>query len=254
MIDVELHTQDVPDDQAEAARERIASLDGQAARPITGARLTLRRAMPRGGRPYVADATLLYDGRLLAAHTTGRSPLEAGDLAAERLRRQLRRIRDAEVAQRNEPRVLQAAVAELDTGTRYLPEATLKPPRERQIIPRRPFVDVPLPTLDAIDLLLDLDVEFSLFTHERTNEDVVVHRLPDGRIGLLHPPGSVLADESDLLVTEPSRYSEPLTLETARAEEDVLNHRFLYFTATEDGRGKVLYLRYDGDYGLVEPA
>ena len=34
---------------------------------------------------------------------------------------------------------------------------------------------------------------------------------------------------------------------------DVLNHRFLYFIDAVDGRGKVLYLRHDGDYGLVEP-
>jgi hypothetical protein len=33
----------------------------------------------------------------------------------------------------------------------------------------------------------------------------------------------------------------------------VLNHRFLYFIDAGDGRGKVLYLRHDGDYGLVEP-
>jgi len=35
---------------------------------------------------------------------------------------------------------------------------------------------------------------------------------------------------------------------------DELNHRFLYFVDAYDGRGKVLYLRHDGDYGLVEPA
>jgi hypothetical protein len=35
---------------------------------------------------------------------------------------------------------------------------------------------------------------------------------------------------------------------------DVLNHRFLYFVDAADGRGKVLYLRHDGDYGLVEPS
>jgi hypothetical protein len=38
---------------------------------------------------------------------------------------------------------------------------------------------------------------------------------------------------------------------TARAEMDILNHRFVYFT--DDGRGRVLYLRHDGDYGLVDP-
>ena len=39
----------------------------------------------------------------------------------------------------------------------------------------------------------------------------------------------------------------------ARDEMDVLKHRFLYFIDAVDGRGKVLYLRHDGDYGLVEP-
>jgi hypothetical protein len=33
----------------------------------------------------------------------------------------------------------------------------------------------------------------------------------------------------------------------------VLNHRFLYFIDTADRRGKVIYLRHDGVYGLVEP-
>ena len=54
-------------------------------------------------------------------------------------------------------------------------------------------------------------------------------------------------------MSEKSRYTTPLTLEAARADMDVLNHRFLYFIDVEDGRGKVLYLRYDGDYGLVQP-
>jgi hypothetical protein len=35
---------------------------------------------------------------------------------------------------------------------------------------------------------------------------------------------------------------------------DALNHRFLYFIDAADGRGKVLYLRHDGDYGLAGAA
>ena len=52
---------------------------------------------------------------------------------------------------------------------------------------------------------------------------------------------------------EPSRYPEPISLERARDEMDVLNHRFLYFVDAADGHGKVMYLRHDGNYGLVEP-
>jgi Sigma 54 modulation/S30EA ribosomal protein C terminus len=83
---------------------------------------------------------------------------------------------------------------------------------------------------------------------------VVAYRRDDGRIGRIHPQGSILADEDDVVVAESSRYSEALTLDTARTEMDMLNHRFLYFTDAADRRGKVLYLRHDGDYGLVAPA
>ena len=81
----------------------------------------------------------------------------------------------------------------------------------------------------------------------------MVHRRDDGRIGLLHPPGSPLSGENDIVVPEPSRYDQPIPLAKARDEMDVLGHRFLYFIDAADGRGKVLYLRHDGDYGLVEP-
>jgi hypothetical protein len=42
-------------------------------------------------------------------------------------------------------------------------------------------------------------------------------------------------------------------LQAVRDEMDLVNHRFVYWQDARDGRGKVLYLRHDGDYGLVEP-
>ena len=120
---------------------------------------------------------------------------------------------------------------------------------------RRTYVDVPLATFDAIDELVALEVVFLLFRHVRTDEAVVVHHRDDGRLGLLFPPGSVLADEDDVVVPTPSRYDRPLALAEAREEMDLVDHRFLYFgDADDEGRGKVLYLRRDGDYGLVEAA
>jgi ribosome-associated translation inhibitor RaiA len=255
VIDVEVHARDVPAAEVERARAEIAQLDRYAdPERFQGARLTLRRAHRRGKRPYVADAVVRFDGRPFRAHTTGGTPGEAAEAAAERLRRQVRRLVDSDVALRNEPRVIEKALADLPPLERmHRPEADLKPPDERQIVHRRTYLGVPLSTLEAVNELLDTDLEFFLFAHARTREDVVVHRRDDGRIGLLHPPGSPLADEHDIVVPEPSRYSEPLTLEKARREMDMVNHRFLYFTDAEDGRGKVIYLRHDGDYGLVEP-
>ena len=48
--------------------------------------------------------------------------------------------------------------------------------------------------------------------------------------------------------------SGPTALDDAVAEMGVLNHRFLYFTNADTERGNVIYVRYDGHYGLIEPA
>jgi ribosome-associated translation inhibitor RaiA len=255
-IDIEVTaSKDIPPSEVQAARERLAKLERYTDLPILAARLTLRHPQTHTSRmQYVADASMVVDGRLIAAHATGRSPTAAADEVADRLRRQLTRISDADVALRNEPRVIRKALEDLEHDRDHRPEARLKPPEARQIVRRRTYAEEPEPTYTAIADMLDLDEEFHLFRHARTGEDVVVYRRDDGRIGLIHPPGSALADESDdVVVAEPSRYSEPLSLDTARAEMDMLDHRFLYFIDAADGRGKVLYLRHDGDYGLVEP-
>jgi ribosome-associated translation inhibitor RaiA len=236
--------------QVEAARRHVEALGRYTDVPVA-VRLTLRR----GGRAtYVADASTVFDGRTLAAHASGPSADTAAEEVAARLRRQLRRVVDAEVARRNDPGAIARTLEDLEPGRMHRPEARAKPPEERDIVFRRTYSDHPEATLEAISDLIDLDEEFHLFVHVRTGEDVVVHRRDDDRIGLLHPRGSVLADEADDVVApEPNRYSDPISLDTARSEMDVLDHRFLYFLDAADGRGKVLYLRHDGDYGLVEP-
>jgi hypothetical protein len=255
-MQIEITAEDgVPTGQLHDVRRLVSSLADVTPEPPVGVRLTLRGGPKSGNatpRLYVADASLPYQGRLLAAHAAARTVLEAADAAITRLRRQIRRVRGAEIALRNEPRVIGAALEDLVGDERPRP-ARLKPPEERQIVHRRTFAQEPEPTLTAVADLLDDDEQFHLFVHVRTGEDVVVYWRDDQRIGLLHPQGSVLADEGDIIVTRPSRYSEPLTLAQARGEMDVLDHRFLYFADADDDRGKVIYLRFDGDYGLVEP-
>jgi hypothetical protein len=247
MVDVAA-SDDIPRSQVEAARRRVEALGRYTDEPLA-VRLTLRRD---GSGGIVADASTRFEGRVLAAHVIGPAPDAAAETVAERLRRQLRRVVDSGVARRNEPAVIRRALDDL--GPHRLHPVAAKPPEERQIVRRRSYSDHPESTLEAISDLIDLDEEFHLFVHVRTGEDVVVHHRDDDRIGLLHPRGSRLADEADEIVApERSRYSEPVTLAAVRAEMDVVAHRFLYFLDADDGRGKVLYMRDDGDYGLVEP-
>ena len=257
-MDVEVTAPDVPPDVVEQIRRQVARLEQVVDDPPVGVRLTVRPgprgAGPHSRRPFVADASAPVQGRVVAAHALGPTPMTAAEAVVERLRRQLRRMVDADVALRNEPRTIARAIADLRRTPRPQPTRSSKPPEERRIVHRHTYSDEPEPTLSAIADLLDDDQSFRLFVHVRTNEDVVVYWRDDGRVGLLFPPGSVLEDEDDPVVPEPSRYSEPLPLAVARGEMDLLNHRFLYFIDAEDERGKVLYLRFDGDYGLVEPA
>jgi ribosome-associated translation inhibitor RaiA len=230
---------DLPADRLEEVRRRVSgALERFKEHAPESVRLTIR-STDAATRPWIADADALLQGRVLAAHAAGRDALEATDEALKRLRRQLLRVTKSEVALRNE--------------LRNRPDVARKPPELRRLVHRRTYADRPLPTLSAIADLLDLDLEFHLFVHVRTSEDVVVHHRDDHRIGLLHPRGSILSDEDDIVLPEPSRYSEPIALSEARAEMDLANHRWIYFNDADELRGKVIYLRHDGDYGLVEP-
>jgi ribosome-associated translation inhibitor RaiA len=245
---------DLPDGRREKIREELEKLARYTEEPIQMIRLTLRHPETRAARSrWEADATLEIPRRRLAAHETSPDPVQATREVAHRLRRQLRRAADAEAALRNEPRVIEKALAAGARERRRRPQPRQKPPELREIIPQRTAYPLPENTFDAVMDLLDLDYEFLLFRHERTGEDVVVYRRGDGRIGLLHPPGSELADESGIVIAKPSRHPEPVSLERVRDELDVLGEGFIYFVDERDGRGKVLYVRHDGDYGLVEP-
>ncbi len=246
--------QEIPRRDVDEARRRMATLATYTSQPLSDARCVLRRGGPHATRPFIADTSIRLEGRLLAAHATGATASEAAELAVDRLRRQLLRVAEVAKEHRSARSAVEQAIAALELDLRHRPQPELKPPEERRIVQRRTYADQPVATLTAIADMLDLDEEFHLFRHVRTGEDVVVHRRDDGQIGLLFPAGSPLADESDLVLPEPSRYTRPLTLDAARAEMDLLSHRFVYFTDDADGRGKVLYLRHDGDYGLVEPA
>ena len=179
-------------------------------------------------RRYVARAHSLVDGRLVATRAMAPSAARAAEMVAERLLRQIRRAAGADIALGNEPRVIEGDLRDLTGERRPPPPRRMKPAEERAIVPRHTYAPGPEPTVSAVADLLDHDEEFHLFSHARSDEDVVV-------------------------VAEPSRNSAPLALEDARAEMDMLLHRFLYILDARDRRGRVVYLGFDGDYGLVQP-
>jgi ribosome-associated translation inhibitor RaiA len=248
VIEIELG-EGVPRGDADALRIGIREFTELQEKPVSHARITLRRGLGQhGARDYIADASVIVEGRKIAAHATGGSANDATEAVRNRLRRQLHRVRSKV---RDEERRGVTAV-HLPRDLSYRPQEGVKPAPLRRIVFRRTYLETLLGTIDAVDDLLDIDAEFMLFVHARTREDVVVYLRDDGGIGLLFPEGSRLADEGDIVVPKPSRYPEPISLSAARTEMDFLDHRFLYFIDAAHRRGTVIYLRHDGDYGLVE--
>lgn len=66
-------------------------------------------------------------------------------------------------------------------------------------------------------------------------------------------PRSAQPPDSRGAALEESRFSSPIDLEAAVAEMNMVGHRFLFFQNAATGRGNVMYRRYDGHYGLIEP-
>jgi uncharacterized protein (DUF2267 family)/ribosome-associated translation inhibitor RaiA len=253
---VEVHApEDLPRETLAAARERLAGLQRHVGRPIISARLTLRHPDTRKARSrWVADASVDVDGRVLAAHATGRDALEATDAVVDRLHRRLRLAVGRDVALRNEPRAIAQAVAELAHEVVHRPQPEARPARARRVVRRVRAPAVATSVSNAVAELLDADQEFRLFRHDVSGEWLAVHRRDDGRIGVIHPPWMPLPETAGgLLVLESSGHAEPLTLDQAQAELAARGGRFLYFVDAADERPKVLYLRHDGDHGLVEP-
>ena len=123
---------------------------------------------------------------------------------------------------------------------------------ERQIIRRTSYAFEPMSAEDAADALEDLDYEFLLFHDADSDADAVIYRDDEERLALIEPRGAPPAGGQGP-VRVPSRFSAPVELDAAVEEMNAVEHRFLYFENAATGRGNVIYRRYDGHYGLVEP-
>lgn len=270
MIDVDVTTRGtVSAEEAGHAATLLGALDRCVPDPVLGARAMLRyEPNPRLERPARAEAELDVNGRLVCARVAATTmALAIGELA-DRLERQLEDFSDRRTRlHRLTPAAnVAAANGEWRHGTWRPPRPAYfpRPAGERELIRRKTFALEPLDPLQAVVEMLDLDHDFYLFRDVLTGADAVVHRREDGRIGLIGPideadAGDRPADAAqrqpaDGLAYERSRFSEPITLQTAISEMDALDHRFMFFIDAQTGRGNVIYMRYDGNYGLIEPA
>jgi hypothetical protein len=211
-----------------------------------------QEANPRIELPARAEARLLLAGKPIRARVAAPAMGAAVDLLAARLRDQLRRYIDRRIAGHRAPATPSPGEWRHGGWTPARPPHSWRPPGERRVVRRKSLAVTPMTALDAVLDMAALDHAFYLFHDLETDADVVLYHRDDGRLAVIQPAGVPLPAEEDEIPREPSRYSAPIEERAALAEMDELNHRFLYFTDAATGRGCVLYLRYDGHYGLIE--
>jgi len=242
---------------AALAREKVAELDSVVGRPLGGARVVLlQEENPRIPRSARAEGEVWLGRQAIRGRVEAESMPRAVDDLAERLRQQLRRHADRLTTRARMPAEVGEGEWRRAAWTPPRPPRSWRDPGDRQVIRRKTFALEPTDAVGAAADMAALDHDFYLFHDADTDADSVVYRRDDGRLAVIAPQDAATPTESgpDDVVREPSRYSERLALEDAVSKMDELNHRFLFFTDAATGRGAVLYLRYDGHYGLIEPA
>jgi ribosomal subunit interface protein len=245
---------EVSDEARQHVRERLAQLERFVKGPIVGARVVLiQERNPRIPMPARAEAEVDLQGRLVRARAVAPTMDAAIDDLAERLQRHLRRYVERLVTRQREPAQAPAGEWSHRSWSPPRPLTVVRPDEEREILRRKSFAVGPMSIEQAADALEDLDHDFLLFHDDGTDADAVVYWRDDGLLALIEPRW-VQSPDNRGPVQEQSRFSSPIDLQAAVAEMNAVSHRFLFFENQATARGNVIYRRYDGHYGLIEPA
>lgn len=226
---------DIPERVRAHAVENLVHVARFAPRPVLHARVTLRKHRdPARDRPAVAKAALDVSGRSVRAHVAAAHLIEAIDLLADRLRRNLEDLDELERARRRETGVADPGEWRHGDLPTARPEHFVRPPDERELVRRKTYARSPLTLEEAALELQLLNYDFYLFTNADTGEENVVYRGLNGRL-------------------EHMEEAPVLLVEDAIGRLDAGGEPLVFFVDPQSRRGHVLYLRYDGHYGLLEP-
>lgn len=245
-----VHAED--EERAETALRRLAE---RAPRPVIFARAKLTEDPDRASdETTLAQGTLDMSGHLIRAQVAAPSMREAIDGMAERLERNLRRLVGRWEARRDRPdRTPEGQWRSGDLPTdrpTYYP----RPPEERQVVRHKTYGPTTATPEEAAFDMEALDYRFFLFTLPE-GEDAVVYETDNGNLGLrLVSGGAPPEEEQGILDVELNPAPAPeLSVEDAKRRLDDSGAPFVFFRSDGDHRGRVLYRRYDGHYGLIEP-
>ncbi|MDX5400646.1 MAG: HPF/RaiA family ribosome-associated protein [Actinomycetes bacterium] len=247
-VDVQVRGE-VPEDAVRYAAEKVEHVMGVANHSILSARAVLTMAPdPAFERPARAEASLDVNGSQVRAEAVASDMIGAIDLLEDKLRRNLLQLQDRT---RTRHRWIGVATGEgwrrgtLPTAREnYFP----RPVEEREIVRRKTFAMAPMTPDEAAYEMEVLGHDFYLFTDSRSGKEAVVHRDEEGRFGIR---GEAVPEGESASLVEHTGTVPTLTEAEARTRLELGGEPFVFSLDAEDGRGRVLYIRYDGHYGLI---
>ncbi len=233
------------------AREKVAAVAADAPGPVLDVELRLdHHADPARERPNHVQVTLSLDGRPLHAHRSAETMQEAIDRAVTRLRRQVEAR--AEEPQSRLLRHRDTTSWHHDDRPTQRPDYYPRPPDDREIVRRKTFAVGSESIEDALFDLETLDHDFFLFVNDETAEPDVVYRVDKGYGLMQSKPTPEAIAEVGIPIATGSPPAE-MDVRDACAVLDATDAPFVFYLDTEAGRGRVVYRRYDGNYGLITP-
>lgn len=191
-----------------------------------GAQMTVRAQRVGSHTPGIyLEAEVNVNGHPVRAHITAGTVREGADLLQERLRHRLTQRGDRAAGRRRQhrpaPGQFGAAVIDVD---------------DREVVRRKMFAVDPMTTQEAAAEMEQLDHDFYLYHDSLLGQDAVVcHEDADG-----------VADGYAVLVQAP-RLTEAQAIERLASGGE----RFVLYQDVADNRSRVLYLRRDGNLGLI---
>lgn len=246
---------DVSEDARAYAKRKVDGVTPFAPAPVLFARVELKiHADPARARSAFAKAELDVNGRLVRAHATAPTIFEAIDALESRLRERLEQAAHHEEAKHLRLRGDEEHEWRHGQYSHPRPHYFPRPVDEREIVRHKSYAFGDLTPDEAADDLELLDHDFYLFTNLETDEDNVIARSEGRGYELMEPAATCPLSEA----ATPMHHSEfrpaLMTVDEARDVLDLTDRSFVFFLDPNDRRGRVLYRRYDGHYGLIVAA
>jgi ribosome-associated translation inhibitor RaiA len=205
-------------------------------------------------RRVTAQASAQFDGRRVRGQVAAATANEAIDLLADVLRHRMSRLEQRWEAYGGQTPSTTPYEWRHGHEQTHRPDHLLRPSRDRKVLRHKAFeLDLCTPD-EAIEDMELMGYRFRLFTDLESGQDSVVCRLGPTAYRLTQvktEPGHIWRTRA-ALTTNPYPASR-LSLAEAVERMNLTGWSFVFYADPATGRGRVLYRRYDGHYGLITP-